>query len=1005
MSIVTRIFGDPNERELKRLRPYVAQINQLEDEVAALSDDDMRARTVEFREQLDQAAEQGEQDDLLETILPEAFALVREASQRTLGMRPYDVQLIGGVVLHQGNIAEMRTGEGKTLVATLPSYLNALTGRGVHVVTTNDYLASRDAEMMGRIHRFLGLSVGCILSGPDHQDPVEKRAGYAADITYGTNNEFGFDYLRDNMVGDINSCVLRQLNYAIVDEVDNILIDEARTPLIISGPTLESPEMYVRFARVMPILKEGTDYEIDQKTKTVAITDVGIDKVEAALGVQNVYGDMMLTRYLENALRAHAVMLRDRDYIVENSEVIIIDEHTGRKMYGRRYNEGLHQAIEAKERVKIQAENRTIATITFQNYFRLYRKLSGMTGTALTEAQEFDKIYKLDVIVIPTHRPMIRRDETDLIYKTEAAKFDAVVEDIATRHEQGQPVLVGTTSVDKSEMLAKKLDRFGLPYELLNAKNHGREASIIAQAGRLGAVTISTNMAGRGTDIMLGGNPEGMVDDILQEWEIDLEFATDEDRAEALEEARRRCAEDHERVVALGGLHVIGTERHDSRRIDNQLRGRSGRQGDPGSTRFFVSLQDELMRRFGSDRVATLMTRFGLEDDVPIESGMAAKMIEQAQTKVEAYYFDIRKNIVEYDDVIARQREVIYKDRQDILAGESVHDRIVEMITEEVTSLVQMHTSTGLPETWNLDAIELHFERWKMPFSEDFFPENINQLKREQLVNLCVDWALDGYERKRERLDEQLAVFSETKTSGEQIIAQFERNVMLRVVDILWMDHIDALDVLRSGIGLRSVAQRDPLVEFKNEAFAAFEHLKQQIAHFVVENVIMSEIAIRVEAPPPGLPSPLQMQTNSDEIAAASGQPKIAGPPAPQERPKPIATVATALKTNEPRIKAKRPMTQNKKLKVAKREQDGRLPTASSTNGHAELPPTPIPALTATASSDMSASEATPTALVKGTAARTPSRPLDFAQVGPNDPCPCGSKQKYRFCHGVGGKR
>src|SRR6266516_4533093 len=650
----------------------------------------------------------------LEDLLPEAFAIVREAGRRTIQMRHYDVQLIGGVVLHQGKIAEMKTGEGKTLVATLPAYLNALTGKGLHIVTVNDYLARRDAEWMGHIYKFLGLTVGVIVNAVEPQT-AERRAAYNADITYGTNNEFGFDYLRDNMVASMEQVVQRDLNYAIVDEVDNILIDEARTPLIISGQGQESTDQYVQFARWAPRLKPETDYTIEEKTRTVILTEAGIEKIEKLAGIKNIYAEenIDLTRYMENAIKAEVIFKCDKDYIVKDGEVIIVDEFTGRQMPGRRYSEGLHQAIEAKEGVTVQRENHTLATITFQNYFRLYKKLAGMTGTALTEAQEFDKIYKLDVIVIPTHNPMIRQDLPDLIYRTTDAKFRAVVEEIKDLQEKGQPVLVGTTSVEISEHLSDLLNRQGIAHNVLNAKYHEREAQIVAQAGRSGAVTIATNMAGRGVDILLGGNPVGYFDPILRKHVEQVSYIRDmsvrtedeqaekeeviqqyienmtgEEKDELLQQKVRECEEDHMRVVALGGLHIIGTERHDSRRIDNQLRGRAGRQGDPGQSRFFLALNDELMRRFAADRVAKVMEMVGMEEDMPLESSMVSRFIEQAQTKVEGYNFDIRKNVVDYDDVIAKQREVIYADRRAVLERADMHERVLGMIRAEVNKLV-----------------------------------------------------------------------------------------------------------------------------------------------------------------------------------------------------------------------------------------------------------------------------------------------------------------------------
>jgi preprotein translocase subunit SecA len=1035
MSFIKRVFGDPNERELKKLRPIVDEINGMEDTIAALSDDDLRARTAEFRAQLEACADQDEQDDLLADLLPEAFAIVREAGRRTIGQRHYDVQLIGGIVLHQGKIAEMRTGEGKTLVATLPSYLNALTGRGVHVITVNDYLAHRDAEWMGQIHRFLGLSVGTILSGPEHQNPLEKKAAYGADITYGTNNEFGFDYLRDNMVGDLSQCVQRALHFAIVDEVDNILIDEARTPLIISAPAMESPEMYVRFARVVPLLKEGDDYSVDLKGRTVAITDAGIDKIEAALGLKNIYGDIELTRYLENALKAQVIFQRDRDYIVREGEVLIVDEHTGRILYGRRYNEGLHQAIEAKEHVKVQAENRTVATITFQNYFRLYRKLAGMTGTALTEAAEFDKIYKLDVMVIPTNKPMIRKDETDFVYRTEDGKFEAVVTEIQRRHEAGQPVLVGTTSVEKSELLARKLDRVGIAYELLNAKNHAREADIIAQAGAPGAVTISTNMAGRGTDILLGGNPAGYVDQILSERAIDIDIATEEDRAEALAEAERRCAEAHERVVELGGLHVIGTERHDSRRIDNQLRGRAGRQGDPGSTRFYISLEDDLMRRFGSERVGGLMDRLGMDDEMPIENNFISKMIEQAQQKVEAYYFDIRKHLVEYDDVIAKQRETIYADRRAILENQGVHERINALIAGEVEELVSGHCQGNLPEQWDFDAIDAAFQRWHMPLPDDFFPENLATLRRNVFVQQCVDWALEQREAKMDRVREQATAQGDPPEVVDANLLGLERNLFLQIIDRLWMEHIDAMDEMRASIGLRGIAQVDPLVEFKREGYASFEHLKQQIRHFVAETLLSMEITVATPIPQAPQP-PRQLQTNTNEIAAATGQSKAeSDPTAVKKTPKKPLTQTKAKKLSsaagrslaQPKAaNGSSPATNGDAIAAGDGARAGTEATTPTGNGaavvgmngiHAAAPGTgtgtPKPRGIPAGKPPVKASTAH---AAKATTARPPSRPLNggskarpvapaptaVAKVGPNDPCPCGSGQRYKFCHGLG---
>jgi preprotein translocase subunit SecA len=1065
MNIITKIMGDPNERELKKIRPIVARINDLEPEIEALSDEELRGKTAEFRQILEDACKEvrDEEDrrartaEVLDDLLPEAFAVVREAGKRAIGLRPFDVQVIGGIVLHQGKIAEMCTGEGKTLVATLPSYLNALPGEGVHVITVNDYLAKRDREWMGRIHEFLGLRVDVILTTQNPQG-AERRAAYQADITYGTNNEFGFDYLRDNMAPDLAYCVQRPLNYAIVDEVDNILIDEARTPLIISGQAEESAELYIRFAKLVPRLKEEEDYLIDVKSRTVAILDSGIEKIERMLGVKNIYADMNLIRYLENALKAHAIFKRERDYIVKDNEVIIVDEFTGRQMVGRRYSEGLHQAIEAKEGVKVQQEMRTLATITFQNYFRLYHKLAGMTGTALTEAEEFNKIYKLDVVVIPTHRPMIREDLADLIYKTEEGKFNAVVAEIKARSMAGQPILVGTTSVELSEYLSGKLTRQGVEHNVLNAKFHEKEAHVIANAGRSGAVTIATNMAGRGTDILLGGNPAEFVNSILAEWDIDLDVATEEDRAEALEEAKKRCAEDRKRVLrveqlracqtleqhlqdiyaerkitpgkatdeqrqraeadakkrfarymrqwenavleeqgidpqmatdeqrksvakeadqrraeqyeqemAMRGLYIIGTERHEARRIDNQLRGRSGRQGDPGSSRFYLSLQDDLMRRFGTDRVSRLMDMVGMDDSVPIESPLASKFIEQAQTKIEGINFDIRKNVVEYDDVIAKQREVIYKDRRQILERANLRDRILGMLEAEVKRQIDLHTQGARPEDWDLDGLLAALKPW-FEVPDDIFPDNINSLRRQDLTESLLELALQAYEAKEARVRETFA--EEGAEKADEIMRAVERQMFLQVVDRLWMDHIDALDVLRSGIGLRAVAQRDPKVEFQREGFRMFEELKLNIQHGVVDQMMRVQISKRVEEAPKPKSLARNLRTNLDQIATASGQAKADG-----------VGMARAPKL------LPAPATNGK----------------AATNGHKGQKPQGVPAQAQGAhpkpkQQSVPAEARGPQPPQKGAA--KPQQQVDMRHVGRNDPCPCGSGKKYKVCHG-----
>ena len=783
-----KLFGDDNENEIRRMEEYVERINSLEPAMQKLSDASLSAKTVEFRQRL-------ENGEAIDTLLPEAFAVVREASVRTTGMRHFDVQLLGGVTLHEGKIAEMKTGEGKTLVATLPVYLNALEGKGVHLVTVNDYLAKRDSEWMGKIYNFLGLSVGLISHGLDFD---ERKAAYAADITYGTNNEFGFDYLRDNMVIYADQMVQRPLNYAIVDEVDSILIDEARTPLIISGPGEKSTDLYYVLAKIVPKLKEGEDYTVDEKMHTVAPTEAGVAKAEKALNVRNLYENenMELSHHFNQALRAHALMHRDRDYVVKDGEVIIVDEFTGRLMFGRRYSDGLHQAIEAKEGVKIERESQTLATITFQNYFRMYNKLAGMTGTAKTEEQEFRKIYGLDVIVIPTHRPMVRTDHPDVIYKTKRGKYKAAVAEIAELHAKGQPVLVGTTSIAQSEDLSAMLKRQGIPHNVLNAKFHEMEAQIISQAGQRSAVTIATNMAGRGTDIVLG-----------------------------------------EGVPELGGLHIIGTERHESRRIDNQLRGRSGRQGDPGSSRFYLSLEDDLMRLFGAENISSLMDKLGMEEDEPIEHSLITRSIEQAQKKVEAQHFNTRKNVLEYDDVMNQQREVIYGQRRQILHGENLRENIFFMIEKLIDHGMELYTNEKThEEEWDLDGL--------MEYSLDLFAaegdlkkSELEAMSREEIREDLLEAANENYDR-RELL------------FGAENMRELEKVVMLKVVDAKWMDHLDAMDMLRQGIGLRAYGQKDPLIEYKIEAFDMFsqmiEHIQEDIVRYIYRVNIVTQAEDRL---------------------------------------------------------------------------------------------------------------------------------------------------------------
>ena len=810
-------------RILRELSKIVVVVNGHESRISAMSDSELRAQTEIFKERFSKG-------ESLDDLMPEAFALVREAAKRTLGQRHYDVQIMGGAALHKGNIAEMRTGEGKTLVATLPSYLNALAGRGVHVVTTNDYLAERDSEWMGRIHRFLGLKVGVILA---NMTPAERREAYLADITYGTNNEFGFDYLRDNMAWTLEECVQRDHFFAVVDEVDSILIDEARTPLIISGPADKATKWYMEFATLVGKLQRDAHYEVDEKKRTVGILENGVTKVEELLQIGNLYeaANTPMIGYLNNAVRAKELFKRDKDYVVMNGELLIVDEHTGRMLAGRRYSEGLHQALEAKERIEIKDENQTLATITLQNYFRLYDKLSGMTGTAMTEASEFHQIYKLGVVPIPTNRSMVRIDQPDLVYKTEAGKFIAVTSDIVEKHRKGQPVLVGTVSVEKSEELSSFLRKAGVPHEVLNAKHHEREAAIIARAGVKGAVTVATNMAGRGTDIMLGGNPEFMADFELQRRGISpVDDAEQYEKAWPEEITRQKAAvaRGHEEVIALGGLYVLGTERHESRRIDNQLRGRSGRQGDPGESRFYLSLQDELMRRFNSGMVERFLTAAGIPEDAPIESKMVSNAIRSAQTQVESQNFEMRKNVLKYDDVMNRQRQVVYGERRMVLEGADIEDQVATFVSDTLTAYVGMATSQGYSEDWDLDTL------W-------------NALKTIYPISFTID-ELIARVGSRAGLDEEfltVAVIEDCKAAyakreeslGSEAMRELERKVLLSVLDRKWREHLYEMDYLQEGIGLRAMAQRDPLVEYQREGFDLFsammDAIKEEIAGFL----------------------------------------------------------------------------------------------------------------------------------------------------------------------------
>ena len=814
---IAKLFGGSDEKVISRMRPLVDEINGLEREYERLSDSQLMGKTHEFSRALAQG-------DTLDDILPDAYAAVREAAKRALGQRHYDVQLIGGIVLHQGKIAEMRTGEGKTLVATLPAYLNSLTGEGVHVVTVNDYLARRDAHWMGAVYAKLGVTVGslqnqeALVYDPDFEDgergfermkPADRREAYQADITYGTNNEFGFDYLRDNMVTELSARAQRQRAYAIVDEVDNILIDEARTPLIISGPAEMSARDYARYSKVAPTLQMERDYTLDEKHRTVALTQDGISRLERSLNVSNLYApeNFGVVHHVENALKAHVVFQRDREYVVQEGEVIIVDEFTGRLMEGRRYSDGLHQAIEAKEGVRVKAESITYATITLQNYFRLYDKLSGMTGTAATEAEEFDKIYKLEVVAIPTNKPMVREDTADLIYRDQNAKYRAVVREIDKRSKAGQPVLVGTTDIDKSEILSGLLRKKGVHHEVLNAKQHEREALIVAQAGKPGSVTVATNMAGRGTDIVLGGNAEmeGMSE---REWDAN-----------------------HRKVLDMGGLHIIGTERHEARRIDNQLRGRSGRQGDPGKTQFFVALDDDLIRRFGGDRIKSVMDWAGIEDDVPIENGMVNKSIENAQTKVEAHHFDLRKHLVEYDDVVNTHRDVIYGERNKILSGADLKANIQEMVGSQLSEIVQSSLGDGRPADWDVDAFLAEIGT-VLPPPDDMYDH-------QQLMNLGIDGIEDRLLAHAERAYDRMEA-----SVGEETMRDIERWLMLRSVDSNWVHHLTSMENLRQGIGLYAYGQRDPLVMYKKEGMEQFQNLQYKIQSDIAHSVYRLQDAL-----------------------------------------------------------------------------------------------------------------------------------------------------------------
>ncbi|MGW0161802.1 preprotein translocase subunit SecA [Mycobacterium sp. NPDC003323] len=862
-------------RMVKRLKKVADYVDTLSEDVEKLSDAELRAKTDEFRKRI-----AGGED--VDDLLPEAFAVAREAAWRVLGQKPFGVQLMGGAALHFGNVAEMKTGEGKTLTGVLPAYLNALTGKGTHIVTVNDYLAKRDSEQMGRIHRFLGLEVGVILSG---LTPDERRRAYGADITYGTNNEFGFDYLRDNMAHSVQEMVQRGHHFAIVDEVDSILIDEARTPLIISGPADGASNWYAEFARLAPLMEKDVHYEVDLRKRTIGVHELGVEFVEDQLGIENLYesANSPLISHLNNALKAKELFTRDKDYIVRNGEVIIVDEFTGRVLVGRRYNEGMHQAIEAKERVEIKAENQTLATITLQNYFRLYKKLSGMTGTAQTEASELHEIYKLGVVSIPTNRPMIREDQSDLIYKTEEAKYIAVVDDVVERYEKGQPVLIGTTSVERSEYLSRQFTKRKVPHNVLNAKYHEQEANIIAEAGRRGAITVATNMAGRGTDIVLGGNVEFLADKRLKEQGLDPVTTPEEYEAaweSTVSKIKEEAKDEADQVRAAGGLYVLGTERHESRRIDNQLRGRSGRQGDPGESRFYLSLGDELMRRFNGATLETLLTRLNLPEDVPIEAKMVTRAIKSAQTQVEQQNFEVRKNVLKYDEVMNRQRTVIYDERRMILEGENLQQQAHDMMVDVITAYVDGATAEGYSEDWDLEKL------WEA--LKTLFPVSIDhrdlidsdavgepgELTREELLDALIKDAERAYAEREAQID---------AIGGEGAMRQLERNVLLNVIDRKWREHLYEMDYLKEGIGLRAMAQRDPLVEYQREGYDMFvamlDGLKEESVGFLFN------VAVEA-APAPAAPTVAPMsQGLADFAAAAAEKAQGQGQVATKERP------------------------------------------------------------------------------------------------------------------------
>jgi preprotein translocase subunit SecA len=980
-AIIDSVLRAGEGKTLRKLKRIADQVNSIEDDISALSDAELRALTDEYKQRYADG-------ETLDELLPEAFAAVREAARRTIGQRHFDVQIMGGAALHMGNIAEMKTGEGKTLTAALPAYLNALTGRGVHIVTVNDYLARYQSEWMGRIHRFLGLEMGVILAD---MDPEERRKQYAADITYGTNNEFGFDYLRDNMAWGLEECVQRGHSFAIVDEVDSILIDEARTPLIISGPVDQNSIWYQEFARIAPRLRRGEDgegdYEVDEKKRTVGVQEAGVEKVEDWLGIDNLYESVNtpLISFLNNAIKAKELYTKDKDYVVMNGEILIVDEFTGRILPGRRWSEGMHQAVEAKEGVPIKDENQTLATITLQNYFRLYDKLAGMTGTAMTEANEFHQTYKLGVVPIPTNMPMIRADEPDVVYKTAQYKWEALVEDIVGRHGTGQPVLVGTTSVEKSELVSKLLKRRGIPHEVLNAKNHEREAAIIALAGHKGAVTVATNMAGRGTDIMLGGNPEFVADlELHQRGLSPVDTPEDFEAAwpEAVEKARKAVAEEHEEVVGVGGLYVLGTERHESRRIDNQLRGRSGRQGDPGESRFYLSLEDDLMRRFNADKIAHIMELLKTPPEVPLESKTVSRAIRSAQTQVEQQNFEIRKDLLKYDDVMNRQRTVVYEERHRVLAGADLTEQIDSMIDEVIASYVAGETADGFPEEWDLDRLWRAFRQlYTVGVTVDDVVEEVGGehagLSRELITEVVREDAHGAYERRTQEL-------------GPEVMREFERRVVLSVLDRKWREHLYEMDYLREGIGLRGWAQRDPLVEYQREGFDMFNTMMDGIKEESVGSLF--NFQVQYQQDPVLAEDENGMAGAQTAFAQSPGGPAAPAPPPAQPGQRQPGQRQPGQGQPGQRQPGQGQGQQGRSRRGrALDSDDQQLPA-----GLASAPGLARPQRSGQLNYTAPSTDGSGTAEHRTTAAGGP----DFTKVGRNAPCPCGSGKKFKVCHG-----